>query len=458
MHELNKDIYSERFEELYKAFQKTSIDQELQIISAQNGLPSLRFELAERKKLINSKYDPMQEAINFINALELNTKTIPIIVGFELGYHTKALLKRFSDFERIFIIEPRLDVLKLAFEKIDLSEILSNKSVSFISSLNSDYLINALSQLVNNPHYKRRLKLIVHTPSLELYCESHPGFADIIQRMNVDPKMQKIMHDNFGKNIGLTLRSPGISRFFNKFTQRPIMLISAGPSLNQDIETIKTIKDKCIIISVTTCLKLLLANGITPDFISIGDPKQIMETHFEGLFELDIPLIFLPTVSSSLLRKYQGPKIAALQNDYKLCDIIEKKVFKGRVDVGESVATLNLDASIKFGGDPIIFVGQDLAFSDGHSHASGVDKRLSITHKSKEVENVQNKMVPTSMSLMWFKDWIEKRINKDPSRTYINVSKSGARIKGTIEMSLEEAARKYAKEKIDKTFIDELLR
>lgn len=450
MLDINLKYIKEKYSQLEEVFPKVTIDPNLKLFSARNGLPSLKYEKNNTSKLIHSKYDPMAEAVQFINSIDLKPKTIPVVIGFGLGYHIEALIKRYCEFEQIFIYEPRIDIIKLAAGNKDLSEILKQDNITIISSNSIQYITRHLAELLEHPQYHRRTRLIVHLPSLELYKSSHPELADLIQRMNVEPKMQKIMKENFQNNIGLTLRSPGIKTLFGKFSNKPILLISAGPSLADELDTIKSIQDNCIIISVTTCLRLLLDQNIRPDFITIGDPKQIMETHFDGIFDCNIPMIFLPTVSTWLLRKYTGPKIVALQNDYKLCDLIEQKKSKGRVDVGESVATMSLDLAIKFGGDPIIFVGQDLAFSDGHSHATGIKKRLHVRKNTKKTINVQGKEVATSMSLMWFKNWIERRIKQNPERTYINVSRTGARIKGTEELELNTVLKKFCSSKISK--------
>ena len=100
-----------------------------------------------------------------------------------------------------------------------------------------------------------------------------------------------------------------------------------------------------------------------------------------------------------------------------------------------------LDAAIRMGCDPIVFVGQDLSFSDGHSHAAGVEKRLKVERTPCTVESVDGSRIPTSSVLLWFRRWIEDRIAREPGRTFINVSQTGARIKGTQEMPLEEAIK-----------------
>jgi hypothetical protein len=136
-----------------------------------------------------------------------------------------------------------------------------------------------------------------------------------------------------------------------------------------------------------------------------------METHFEGYFDCGIPLLFLSTAAANVIERYSGPKIVALQREYRLNDVVAGQIDKGRVDVGESVSTFMLDAAIRMGADPVVFIGQDLAFSDGHTHAQGIGKRLKITAKARRVKSVTGACeVDTSAVYSWILHWIEKRI------------------------------------------------
>lgn len=449
MLEINKQLIKDNFKGLDELLHNTKISNDLKLTTAKNGSPSLEITQGGITKHIHSRYDPQKEARGFIDAFTIPKDSLPLIFGFGLGYHIEALLDIYKDFKRIYIFEPRLDVLKLALGSRDLSRILIKKNISIICGYNTEYSIGKLHEIIHSTG--NNTYIIIHEPSLEMYSQTLPDLKNILQRLNVEPKMRRIMRVNFQRNLNFTLRSPGVKELFNKFKNKPVILISAGPSLMHDLDTLRTIQDKALLISVTTPLKLLIKNNIRPDIIAIGDPKQIMRTHIEGLENLNIPLLFLPTAANNVLEVYNGPRIVALQNGYKLCDTIEEKISKGRVDVGESVATMVLDTAIKTGASPIIFAGQDLGFPGGHTHTQGIEKNLRIKNTSLTVKSVSDQEIATSRVLLWFKDWIEKRIARDSDRTYINVSQTGARIKGTIEMTLEEAAEAYCSDSMDKS-------
>lgn len=46
----------------------------------------------------------------------------------------------------------------------------------------------------------------------------------------------------------------------------PVFVVGSGPSLDEDIETIKEFKDRAVIVSCGTAARVLMANGIKPDF------------------------------------------------------------------------------------------------------------------------------------------------------------------------------------------------
>lgn len=454
MLEVNLEYIREHIPDFEKVMADVQYSDDLSVITAQNGSPSIEIG----KKLLHSKFDPEAEAAKFIDSILIRKDAIPVFVGLGLGYHIEELLKRYSDFETIIIIEPRLDIIKAALDTRNLKIILEQKNLNFIYSKSEDKILAYISKLTNDESIRKKLFFIVHTPSLSIYEQNYRKLIDTVKRFSISPKLQQLMQKNFEDNLHFTMHSPGIIQLFNKFENKPIVLVSAGPSLVNDIEHLKKVQDNVLIICVSTALKLLLKNNIKPDIVAIADSKKIMLNHFEEYLDEQIPLLFVPTASNSVLKNYKGPKIVALQNDYRLCKMVSDKVDKGSVDVGESVATLILDVGIKLGGDPIIFVGQDLAFSDGHSHAAGIEKRLKVEKDFSTVENVKDEIVSTSSVLLWFKDWIEKRIEKTPNRTYINASQSGARITGTTEMRLENAVEKYCKDKLSKVNLNSLFK
>ena len=61
------------------------------------------------------------------------------------------------------------------------------------------------------------------------------------------------------------------------FNDIPILYLAAGPSLDENIEWIKTNQDKFFIVTIGAAYKKLLANNIKIDMITTVDESDILE-------------------------------------------------------------------------------------------------------------------------------------------------------------------------------------
>ena len=124
-----------------------------------------------------------------------------------------------------------------------------------------------------------------------------------------------------------------------------------------------------------------------------------------------------------------------------LNDHIGQKV--GYLQIGPSIANTMLELAVEVGGDPIILVGQDLAHTDGKTHAAGThltvswyDKIPQSTDKRK-VCGIQGGSLDSNSSLEIFLHCFEGRIHTK-NRKVINTSLTGARIQGTEDVPLQK--------------------
>ena len=62
----------------------------------------------------------------------------------------------------------------------------------------------------------------------------------------------------------------------------PAFIVSAGPSLDKNIDELKNIKGRGVIMAVDTAIKPLLKKGIVPDIVASVDPHKPLE-----LFEIE---------------------------------------------------------------------------------------------------------------------------------------------------------------------------
>ena len=103
------------------------------------------------------------------------------------------------------------------------------------------------------------------------------------------------------------------------------------------------------------------------------------------------------------------------------------------------------------GCNPIVFVGQDLAFTDNKTHSKATySKDITVSENLREVEDIYGNIVYTPKNLYIYLRWIQNRINKEESITFIDATEGGARIKGTEILTLEKAIDKYSNKNIRK--------
>lgn len=101
--------------------------------------------------------------------------------------------------------------------------------------------------------------------------------------------------------------------------------------------------------------------------------------------------------------------------------------------------------AVYLGCNPIIFIGQDLAYTDGKYHADSCnDTTESDTVDDMiEVEGIDGNKVFTNSVWHTFLMWMEKFIIHNPNNIYIDATEGGAKIHGTKIMPLRQAITKY---------------
>jgi hypothetical protein len=139
---------------------------------------------------------------------------------------------------------------------------------------------------------------------------------------------------------------------------------------------------------------------------------------------------------------------------------------KGQLDTsGGSVASTAFDLLVKMGCDPVILVGQDLAFTDKIPYTRGADflrldelnrfNTLEMMHRAsiKErdtriVEDINGGPIETSNLLYGYLKWFEERISSVPN-LIVDATEGGAKKKGTKILPLRDAIRKFCTSRLD---------
>ncbi|WP_394903127.1 motility associated factor glycosyltransferase family protein [Clostridium butyricum] len=379
-------------------------------------------------KYIHSKYDPEREAIQFAkgNKEKLN-KPISIIYGLGLGYHIEAVHKILENDSSVFVFEWNDELIKHC-RNIN-PQVFEYKNIKIITTENSDfYKVLGLT-------LKKVDDVIIHKASLETIKEMNSKLYGLLndfnctkQLSNIDDTYLTLGEENTEEN--LSKNYPNINIFLEelKIKNKPFLIISSGPSLDDKLDLLVNVKEKFNIICVGSSLRTIMEKGIRPDAVVIIDSKEIVRKQFSGYEDENIPLCFPPSASRWAVQSYNGPKYM-FYNDF--------------IEVVGTVAVSAIDIAIKSEAKEVVLLGQDLAFSGNKSHNSsykeiyGFEDNEKLGHRILTVEGVKGKILETSQGYLTFKHKIEHLISKNNRVKYINCS-NGACIEGTEYVDFKE--------------------
>lgn len=454
---------------------------------SRNNLPII--SIADKQGRIvslHSKYDPQKEAARFTSKFDLSEKNIVFILGFALGYHIKEILKQ-KKLQTLIVIEPDIEIFKLALTSQDFSSLFSFPNLELIIAEDDPSLLfNNLSQLISLDNMNK-IQIIKHSQSISLYPDYYEEVASIIKniinmnRCNLAAFVSygKIWQENILQSFFEIINNPPVDSLFNQFSNIPAIIISAGPSLNKNIKHLSQAKGKALLISVDTALKPLLQEEIVPDMVVSVDAQEANLRHFQNVSTQNIALLADATTYYQIFSSFQGKKFITCDENSIMSWLYNYIYFpqlrSNKISIlrgGGSVATVAFDFTKKIGADPVIFVGQDLCFSNDGVYAQGTSyheswiatlnkfNTLEMQHRdfllSKDLisyKDIYGNTVYTNNNLASYYEWFRQEIAQSKV-TCINATQGGILTEGVIIMSLKEALEKYAYKEIN---IDERL-
>jgi hypothetical protein len=345
----------------------------------------------------------------------------------------------------------------LALSESDMTDIISAPNVHFLMLSDVHTSQGFFRKFINSTNYTN-LSAFVVSPYVELFFSSCRDLFYAIDDLRLSFEMNEaavkrfttLWQKNAILNTKHNIKSLLVSDFFDKFKSIPAIIVSAGPSLSKNISLLKGMEDRCLIISVDTALKPLLENNIIPHFVVSVDGQEIVERKFYGVDYKEIPLIYIPTSSPPVVSGHSGAKILSIAQDsfyIRLMTELGKNVKP--LEMGGSVATVAFSFAQHAACNPIILIGQDLAYTDMKTHTEGTAfaKDLSISAMSNVLTtlSVDGGNVYTDEVLLTYLTWFQTYAASDKSgRTYIDASEGGAKIRGYECLSLKETLSRYA--------------
>lgn len=425
-----------------------------------------------REWRLNSIYDPDKAAQLYTERYEEIRDFAPInIFGLSDARIIKAFLKNCNGSQYVVIYEPNIEVFMLAMKEFDLEEILTNEKVYLIvDQINEDEQSVLLENIVTFEN--RELMMHCILPNYDILyqekCKEHIEKLLFYSKNESFKKNTEVLYaarlaDNILYNMPYIIRGSSVYDLKETFRamdlgDTPVIIISAGPSLDKNIKELKKAEGKAFIIAVDSALKAMVREGIHFNMAVSVDPRKNPDVF------MDERVNQFPYVLAS----YSIPMIAEKNKNHLFFEDgygfeTFKKLFyrdtRKRLDAlktGGSVATEALSLAIDLGFRNIVFVGQDFAFTEGKGHVSGFEKsaeadKAHVAGRTlTEVEAIDGSSVMTDIQMDSYRKWFEIKIAdyKHQIQAY-DATEGGAKIHGTTIITLSDVIEKLCTKEID---------
>lgn len=451
----NKSYLYDKFKEVDFSSLNLKIDK-IESINSRDGEKLVVIQLDSREYRLNSIYRPIDEAKRWIEQYEFNSAyTIITMFGFGNGVFARQIIENMSDTDILLIYEPSIEIFMHVINNYDLTDIFSNKRVSIsVEGLNEFEFHSCLRDMVNISNIKNQKNLIypqydkIFVEScINFYKELKNGYHHAKININSEKKFAKKSIENILNNIQFLENSNTLSQIREIIPANlPAVIVAAGPSLEDNIEELKKLKEKVIILAVDRTIDYLLDSGIEPDFLVTLDPMKLLKDYSRRT-DLAVPLICIMESNYEILSRHKGRKI--IGNCTRFLDEIyqQKKVAPPRILTSGSVATIAFSACLEMGIKRIILVGQDLAYRNNKTHMNEEIQDQEFNPLTDVmIEGIESNKVRSRYDWKEFLNWFQDMIVLNPDIEVIDVKSSGAMIKGTTLMSLADVANKYCKQ------------
>lgn len=454
----------ERIETLEKVqYGKQEVyETEQQVIMAQRDGAS--YALTSRK--------PENECQLYTKGLKLSNDNMLLVFGIANRTLLKYLVEQSSEHSKLIVFEADMKILKYCLEHYDYTFLTKGAKCILILAEELDEMAKKELRVIQYLGYEN-LVYNMHVLMQPNYYDKREYVHEAVRYIKeiLIGKIQTYgnsMEDNFKgvrnnyKNIREYVRCNKLSEMKDQYKGYPGIIVSAGPSLEKNIQHLKKAYGKALIIACDASVKACEAQGVEPDAVASIErvPATYQFYYKDRTFDKDLVLIGPSLLWPDIFKEFPGKKIILSKLDHGMDKVISNDFERLEyADIGMSSANVAFRAAVEAGCNPIILIGQDLAFTDGKIHSDSTHtafegKNDDCLFDGNYVEGIYGGKVKTNDVYNLFRNWFELQCTLLKDRQVIDATEGGARIKGTAVMTFENAVNTYCTKETGKKLTD----
>ena len=324
--------------------------------------------------LFHSRRNPIAEAEGTLAAvIGDDAPASVVVIGAGLGYLPEAIERKFPG-TRVLVIEPEPAFARHMLSRRDWRERIG--SGRLILLVGPDYhgtsgawrLVGDQARPVTIEHpvlSRVRPAAIAEARAVaERICFDARANAEARRKLEAPYLLNTL------QNLPVLAREADAAALTSKFERMPAVLVAAGPSLDRQLHGLRAVQDRALIVAVDTALRPLLLAGVKPHFVVAVDPSAANALHLEGLPpEHGAWMVGECSLHPTAFDAFSGRTFCYRVAEHEPWPWLRAAGLEaGFLRAWGSVLTTAFDLTLRMGCDPIVFVGADLAYTDGRPY------------------------------------------------------------------------------------------
>lgn len=448
----NERLLAQRFPEVLHRLQ-AAVEVSLSLQQAADGGLVLEIPATRRPVHPHGRHAPRALARRWAAAQPLQKDGLYAVTGFGTGEHLRALLEVLPENSLLFAQEAEPALLRSVLAQVDLSDLLADKRLLLgTGACDSDNF----AALVDAPyHTLGDVQPLTYAPlqatapaAYEAFFTSFVRAADHwmkLIRANVNDS--GLWQEQALRNLPHMASAPDVGQTRGCFEGLPLILVAAGPSLDDSIDFLRAARPHAVVVAVNSAYGKLIAAGIRPHATVAADPRISTWSGYQGCDLEDVPLVAPFMVHPKVAEAFAGRTLTWSANSEIITYWRQKCGLGQGTEIAEmgTVSGCVLDLARLWGCSKVCFVGQDLAFSaSGQTHSAGTFYARRGTHFTNLKDCLwlpgnHGADVPLDRKLHIFLQCVQRLIAESPQIEFTNTAANGVRIEGAPYRNHEEA-------------------
>ncbi|MCB1307772.1 MAG: motility associated factor glycosyltransferase family protein [Leptospiraceae bacterium] len=456
---------------------------------ARDGSDLLLLHTDAGHRPLASKYDPTREAQRLIpaDAAQWTGTEIILILGLGNPAVLDALLPVLHDGQICLATDASLDagmLLARSFESM--WRYLDRPGCHLFCGDDSMEALRTYLESLPAERFKG-IRIIQHSPSMKLDPDFYTRVETIVRNILRARMSDMLTRFEFEKvwvrNIIINSRllpdrndphaSVYTTRHWENVLQNvPGVVVAAGPSLRESLADLAYLKERAFLLACDTAARVMATAGILPHAIMTLDAQKHTLFHFQSDPIFKECLLFADLVTHPAVLRHIPHRALIFSTTARLiptgdgalrreatpgsehAELIHGPI--GSIQSGGSVATSAFDLLRTLGCDPILLIGQDLAYTGRMIHSPGTHhtrRWLTTVHRTNSLstiiqrivhkretmltEGLAGRPVLTDYVLNLYRQWFEESI-PGVRNSVFNLTRGGARIQGIERRTIEQ--------------------